>query len=51
MALGGWMSGWIYEITSSYQMAFINGILWNTVNIAIVLIILFKGTKLIPKVA
>ena len=51
MALGGWMSGWIYEITGSYQMAFINGILWNAVNIAIMLIILFKGTGMIPRAA
>ena len=26
MALGGWMSGWIYDISGSYQLAFINGI-------------------------
>ncbi|MGI9409377.1 MAG: MFS transporter, partial [Hyphomicrobiaceae bacterium] len=25
MAFGGWMSGWIYDLTGSYQMAFING--------------------------
>lgn len=36
MALGGWMSGWIYDVTSSYQMAFVNGIVWNGLNIAIV---------------
>ena len=35
MALGGWMSGVIYDLTGSYQTAFINGILWNLLNVAI----------------
>ncbi len=37
MALGGWMSGWIHDLTGSYQLAFINGIVWNALNIAIML--------------
>ncbi|MCA0906355.1 MFS transporter [Ruegeria marisrubri] len=43
MALGGWMSGWIYDLTGSYQLAFVNGILWNGLNIAIVLMLLRKS--------
>lgn len=35
MALGGWLSGVIYDLTGSYQMAFLNGIAWNLVNMAI----------------
>ena len=35
MALGGWMSGWIYVKTGSYELAFINGIVWNLLNMAI----------------
>ena len=35
MALGGWMSGWVYDVTGSYQMAFINGIIWNGLNLVI----------------
>jgi MFS family permease len=35
MALGGWMSGVIYDLTGSYQTAFANGILWNLLNIGI----------------
>lgn len=42
MALGGWMSGWIYDLTGSYQMAFLNGIAWNFVNIAIMVVILLR---------
>jgi MFS family permease len=36
MALGGWLSGVIFDVTQSYQAAFINGILWNLLNLAIV---------------
>ncbi len=43
MAVGGWMSGWIYDVTGSYQMAFINGILWNILNIAIIATIFVKS--------
>jgi MFS family permease len=35
MALGGWMSGVIYDLTGSYNAAFLNGILWNVLNLAI----------------
>ena len=35
MALGGWLSGEIYDLTGSYQAAFLNGIAWNLVNLAI----------------
>jgi cyanate permease len=35
MALGGWMSGAIYDLTGSYQAAFVNGIVWNLLNMAI----------------
>jgi MFS family permease len=40
MALGGWLSGWIYDLTGSYRAAFLNGIAWNLLNIAIMLMIL-----------
>ena len=37
MALGGWMSGAIFDLTGSYDAAFINGIGWNLLNVTIVL--------------
>jgi MFS family permease len=35
MALGGWMSGAIFDATGSYKMAFLNGIAFNLLNMAI----------------
>ena len=40
MALGGWMSGKIHDLTASYDAAFVHGIAWNVVNIAIVLFLI-----------
>ncbi len=42
MALGGWMSGWIYDLTGSYTAAFVNGIAWNGLNIGIMLWLLSR---------
>jgi MFS family permease len=35
MALGGWMSGAIFDQTGSYRAAFLNGIAWNLLNLSI----------------
>jgi MFS family permease len=35
MALGGWMSGVIFDLTGSYKAAFVNGIVFNLVNVSI----------------
>lgn len=43
MALGGWMSGAIFDFTGSYRAAFINGIAWNLVNMAIVAALLYRA--------
>ena len=36
MAFGGYFSGLIFDWTGSYGMAFLNGVLWNAVNVSIV---------------
>ena len=42
MALGGWMSGAIFDLTGSYRAAFANGVAWNVGNALIVLWLLLK---------
>ncbi len=42
MAIGGWMTGWIYDMTGSYQVAFLNGIVWNLMNIAAMVLVLTR---------
>jgi MFS family permease len=43
MALGGWMSGVIFDVTGSYRAAFVNGILWNLVNLSIAAFLLRRS--------
>lgn len=43
MALGGWVSAWIYDVTGSYDLAFWNGIAWNGLNIAVMLWLLSRA--------
>jgi MFS family permease len=42
MAVGGWLSGVIFDLTGSYRAAFLNGLAWNMLNGAIVLWLLFR---------
>lgn len=37
MALGGWMSGKVFDLTGSYDAAFLNGVAWNALNLSIAL--------------
>jgi MFS family permease len=46
MALGGWMSGAIFDFTGSYRAAFANGIAWNLLNVAIVGWLLLRLRKM-----
>ena len=45
MALGGWMSGEIFDLTGSYQAAFLNGIVWNLLNLAIAFWLILNRTQ------
>ena len=42
MALGGWLSGEIYDATGSYTWAFAHGILWNVLNLSIAIWLLLR---------
>jgi MFS family permease len=46
MALGGWMSGAIFDLTGSYRAAFVNGIAWNLVNVSVVGFLLYRARGL-----
>ena len=45
MALGGWLSGVIFDVTGSYRAAFIHGVAWNVLNVALMLLILWRGKR------
>ncbi len=42
MALGGWMSGKVFDLTGSYHAAFINGAAWNALNLSVALFLLWR---------
>ena len=42
MALGGWMSGKVFDLTGSYDAAFVNGVAWNLLNLAIATALLLR---------
>jgi MFS family permease len=45
MALGGWVSGAIFDFTGSYRAAFVNGIGWNLLNLSIAFWLLRRSQK------
>ncbi len=45
MALGGWMSGRVFDLTGSYQAAFLNGIAWNLLNLSIASWLLWRTLR------
>lgn len=47
MAFGGWVSGALFDWTGSYDAAFVNGILWNMVTVAIALFLVVRGRPLL----
>jgi MFS family permease len=45
MALGGWMSGAIFDYAGSYHAAFANGLAWNLLNVTIATWLLFRSSR------
>jgi len=48
MALGGWMSGKVFDLTGSYHAAFLNGLAWNALNLAIAWMLLRRAAPRPP---
>jgi MFS family permease len=44
MALGGWMSGAVFDLTGSYRAAFVNGIAFNLLNLSIAGMLLWRAS-------
>ena len=51
MALGGWMSGAIFDLTGSYKAAFLNGIAWNLLNLSIASWLLLRARRVLRPTA
>ncbi|SFC48328.1 Sugar phosphate permease [Polaromonas sp. OV174] len=49
MALGGWMSGKVFDLTGSYQAAFLNGIAWNLLNLSIAMFLFYRLSQRGPQ--
>ncbi|MBI4273144.1 MAG: MFS transporter [Rhizobiales bacterium] len=45
MAFGGWMSGYIFDLTGSYRAAFAHGMVWNLLNLAIAFWLLMRSGR------
>jgi MFS family permease len=45
MSFGGWVSGVIFDATGSYAAAFLNGLVWNALNITIVVSLLIRARR------
>jgi len=45
MALGGWMSGAIFDLTGAYHAAFANGVAWNLLNVTIAAVLLWRAGR------
>jgi hypothetical protein len=45
MSFGGWISGVIFAATGSYAAAFTDGLAWNALNIAIMVLLLLRARQ------
>jgi MFS family permease len=48
MAFGGWFSGFLFDLTGSYRVAFVNGIAWNLMNVLIATFLLTRHHRMVP---
>ena len=48
MAVGGYLSGVIFDYFASYRMAFLNGLAWNLVNLSVVCWLMLRARRAVP---
>jgi hypothetical protein len=41
------MSGKVFDLTGSYHAAFVNGVLWNALNLSIVVFLLWRTKRML----
>jgi len=51
MSFGGWVSGAIFDATGSYRAAFLNGVGWNILNMAVAFMLLLRARSRPGKLA
>ena len=43
MALGGFLGGWIFDLTGAYPLAFLAGVVFNLMNLAVIATLMWRG--------
>ena len=51
MALGGWMSGAIFDVTGSYRAAFVNGVAWSLITVSIAAGLIYRSRQFARRTA
>ena len=51
MALGGWLSGVLFDLAGGYRAAFVTGLLWNLLNVSIAAFLLRRAGPLSSRAA
>ena len=43
MAIGGVMGGWVFDLTGTYSLAFLTGLVFNIINLVTISTLLWRG--------
>jgi MFS family permease len=45
MALGAWLGGYVFDMTASYQMAFLVGVIFNMMNLVLIGLLVLRQSR------